>query len=365
MGLLRAAVDPADPLSYDLLIYVLQAVGRFAEAVAVSQQRAAAERHRGLAALRQQLVTAVQAVRDPAPAARREVPVDQALPLLEQAVRGNRIVILAEEHASPEHRAFGARVLPALAAAGVTHLALETGNQAALDDALRTGHVLPSTDGFAFEPQRAALLRTALGLGLPLVAFDVDADDMAQMQAAPNESVAFRERRMAEHLVERVLQPEPMARVLIWVGYGHAQKWSPPGFPRMMVQHLEHLADDAPFSAYQVSGPGRRTAVDLLIRHPAPEHRRHVRPEWLHTPDRRVVRGEVTPHHEYLVQLQLATEGTAGTPVDQLLTEADGQFQLLVPSGAYRLRVRSPEGRVVREQPLTVTGDVPGLRLEA
>src|SRR5260370_21504544 len=136
-------------------------------------------------------------------------------------MRAHRLVILGEEHHQSEHRAFGARVLPLLKHAGITHLALETSDQARLDQAIRTRTVTPATDGwFTPEPQRAALLRAAIALHLPIVAFDMDEADLAWMDEHPDESGEYRERRMAEHIMERILQKDPQARVLIWVGYG-------------------------------------------------------------------------------------------------------------------------------------------------
>lgn len=60
-----------------------------------------------------------------------------------------------------------------------------------------------ATDGwFTADPQRAALLRAAILLHLPIVAFDVDEADLAWMQAHPDESGEYRERRL------RVVRPQ-------------------------------------------------------------------------------------------------------------------------------------------------------------
>ena len=151
-------------------------------------------------------------------------------------MRAHRLVILGEEHHQSEHRAFGARVLSLLKRAGITHLALETNDQAHLDQAVRSQTVTPATDGwFTAEPQRAALLRAAIALDLPIVAFDMDEADDAWMEEHPDDSGEYRERRMSEHIIERILQKEPAARVLIWVGYGHAYKYAPPGLLKMMA----------------------------------------------------------------------------------------------------------------------------------
>jgi hypothetical protein len=265
-------------------------------------------------------------------------------------VRAHRLVILGEEHHQSEHRAFGARVLSLLKRAGITHLALETNDQAHLDQAVRSQTVTPATDGwFTAEPQRAALLRAAIALDLPIVAFDMDEADDAWMEEHPDDSGEYRERRMAEHIIERILQKEPAARVLIWVGYGHAYKYSPPGLFKMIAAWLWELSGEEPFSCYQQTGGLPQPWVDLIIRHPEPTYR-NGRPAWLRTPDSCVVQGRLVPPASALVQLHLAQEGPAGTPIDQYLTDEDGAFELLAPQGTYLLRWRSPAARVIGER---------------
>ncbi len=269
-------------------------------------------------------------------------------------MRAHRLVILGEEHHQSEHRAFGARVLPLLKRAGITHLALETNDQAHLDQAVRSQTVTPATDGwFTAEPQRAALLRAAMLLHLPIVAFDMDEADHAWMEEHPDDSGEYRERRMAEHIIERILQKKPAARVLIWVGYGHAYKCRPPGGLKMMAAWLWELSGEEPFSCYQQTGGLPQPWVDLVIRHPEPTYR-NGRPAWLRTPDRCVVQGRIVPPASSLVQLHLTQEGPVGTPVDHYLTDEDGAFELLAPKGAYLLRWWSPDERVIGERPVTL-----------
>jgi len=46
-----------------------------------------------------------------------------------------------------------------------------------------------------------------------------------------------------------------------------------------------------------------------------------------------------------------------------LLTAADGAFELLVPAGAYLLRLWSPAGRVIEARPLSVAAGMSPLHL--
>ncbi len=215
--------------------------------------------------------------------------------------------------------------------------------------------VTPATDGwFTAEPQRAALLRAAIALHLPIVAFDMDEADCAWMEEHPDESGEYR---------ERILQKEPAARVLIWVGYGHAYKYRSPDRPKMMAAWLWELSGEEPFSCYQQTGGLPQPWVDLVIRHPEPSYR-NGRPQWLRTPDSCIVQGRIVPPAASLVQLHLTQEGSAGTPIDQYLTDEDGAFELLAPQGAYLLRWWSPDGQVIGERPVTLHTEVCQINLQ-
>lgn len=368
LAVARAAADEDAPMSFinDAVMYLLQAVGRFAEADAARDQRTRREQQRGLEALPPQLQ---HVLRDAAnrektlscEAAPRVIAVERAPAALVSAVQQHRVVILGEEHPRPEHRAFGARVLADLRKAGATHFALEAGYQQPLDQAQRKARILPTTDPFSFEPQRAALLRSALHLDLPIVAFDMDANDTEWLLNHPGD-MQFRERRMAEHIAERILAPSPDARVLVWAGYNHVQKVELGGV-KMMALQLWELVGEEPFCAYQLTGDGNRPGVDLLIRHPASTYARG-RPHWLR-PGRQSVQGRVAPRAACLVQLLPAAEGPTSTPVDQFLTDDDGEFQLLVPEGDYILRTWSASGGVGASHHLAVHDDLSDLTIAA
>jgi len=216
---------------------VLQAV-RFAEADALMTQRAELERELGPAALPAEIRAALEAAdgghdvqrtldelegrhrRDyeaGRPADTREITLDEAAAVLSQAVQEHHAVILGEEHPHPEHRALGARLIPRLRTAGITHLALEANAQVPLDDAARSGRIVPSTDFFAFEPRRAALLRAALTAGLPLVAFEPSGDNLISDQAGAPHLVDWESARVAppeRDLAQLDLRAEALASYL-------------------------------------------------------------------------------------------------------------------------------------------------------
>jgi len=361
----RAALDDENPMSYDPLVYLLGALGRHEEALRLRAKRFELEKARVPKPwqLRQIFQSAKQgraSALSPRLSAPPQAPAEDAVPRLIDAIESHQVVILAEEHHAPEHRAFGAHCMGQFRAAGITHLALETGHQEPLDEAMLTGLVTPATEGFAFEPQRAGLLRAAIEAGVPIVAFDVVDDDVRWMQEHPDEAMSYREELMARNIRERILEKDAAAKVLVWVGMGHAQRRSGLGL-KMMIDWLSESLNQEPFSGYQLTGTGTRPGVDLLIRHSDPTYTRS-RPSWLRTPERVSVQGTVEPAVEYLVQLTPGLERGV-TPTDQLLTSSDGAFELLAPPGDYALRIWSKAG-LLHERALSLETAMSDLRVK-
>ena len=131
---------------------------------------------------------------------------------------------------------------------------------------------------------------------------------------------------MARHIEERILDPDPGARVVVWTGHQHAMKRQPPHFPLpgpYMAGHLWEQTGIEPYCIYQLSETtwpqGRFRAwsralpapallrgplvtdlgVDAAIVHPpaAPG----ARPSWLY-PGGGVILGQVPDHGGCLVQ---------------------------------------------------------------
>ena len=122
------------------------------------------------------------------------------------------------------------------------------------------------------------------------------------------------------------------------------------------------MNDEEKIAIYQLTQGIQPRGVDSVIRHPEPTYR-NGRPDWLRTPEKCSVQGHISPIAEYLVQLQLASEGSAGTPIDQLLTTDDGTFELLVPPGEYLLRVWASDERVIKQQAMVVQANIQNLQL--
>jgi hypothetical protein len=81
----------------------------------------------------------------------------------------------------------------------------------------------------------------------------MDTEDATWLLAHPEEVFGHRERRMAEHIVERIFARDPSARVLVWVGHGHGQRGTR---LKMMAQYLWELTGEEPFSATSSAVPG-------------------------------------------------------------------------------------------------------------
>jgi hypothetical protein len=97
IALLRATVDDREPISYDSLAYLLQAVGRFADADALRRRRAELERPRGLEALPEELRLALAHASHAPPASCPEMSPADAAAVLAEAVASRRVIILGEE----------------------------------------------------------------------------------------------------------------------------------------------------------------------------------------------------------------------------------------------------------------------------
>jgi hypothetical protein len=327
----------------------------------------------------------------------RDVPLVAAEELVLDAVKKHQVVILNEAHHQPDHRALGARIVPRLAALGVKYFALETGNQEALDRAVKTGRVRTDTDPYSFDPPRANLLRAMLAAGLKPVAIDVHPAESAKMPADVGERLAFRETSMARHLAE-ILKGDPKAKVFVWVGFSHALK-VPQGTRKTewMAARFWKESGVEPFSIYQMSDAGdpvfddpiyrlaviaaerdlkkpmafrlpaaslagglpaevtnhplyslqARLGVDAVVLHPRKSATSPTkRPAWLQPVNVAEISGKVTSaradNSGFLIQ---AIRGDAPdadateAPIDQVLTTADGGYTLRVPAGSYKIRV--------------------------
>ncbi len=157
----------------------------------------------------------------PAPAAPDSLEAADAIAAIVEASRGRRVVMLNEAHHVPMHRAFGARLVRALAAEGFTHLGVEAlGNSAGegwTNPAVRARRPVVDAGFYTREPVFGSLLRGAFDAGL--VVFPYETTDTAE-GASPAGRINAREASQAERIA-RVLREDPGARVIVYCGYAH------------------------------------------------------------------------------------------------------------------------------------------------
>ncbi|MGJ8560537.1 MAG: hypothetical protein ACSHX3_09900 [Litorimonas sp.] len=221
-----------------------------------------------------------------------------------KAAQSHRIIIINEDHSSPQNRAFIRRLLPSLRRMGFTHYAAETFYPADDDSdfdhdkwqqaVMDRGYLPPENGYYTEDPVFAQTVVDALSLGLKPVSYESVVH--APEGATPEERVALRESEQARQLWERVLS-DPNAKVLIHVGHSHARE-TPDSFGHVwMAQLLNETYGLDPFTVSQThctdrQGDGWRYAVpdadsgfDLHV-YPRPEILVNGRQRWLAGSDR-------------------------------------------------------------------------------
>jgi hypothetical protein len=144
------------------------------------------------------------------------------------ASQGRRIVFLNEAHVASRHRAFLAAVLPALRREGFTHLACETFNNLRDPGAAhirRFGPGMsfdPGYGTYTWDPVLADAIRLARDLGYRFEPYE-QRPDQRDPKLTGLEAIQQREDVEAANFIE-VLDANPGARFLVYVGYSHLRK---------------------------------------------------------------------------------------------------------------------------------------------
>jgi chloramphenicol 3-O-phosphotransferase len=135
-------------------------------------------------------------------------------------VNNAQLVLMNESHSKVQTRASIIEMLPALKAAGYTHLALEALAPSIVENQLRDdglqsrGYVRddPKAGFYLREPIYAELVRTALALGFTLVSYESEDTEHAK-----------REAQQADH-IGNWLKSNPRSRLVVIAGYSHIWK---------------------------------------------------------------------------------------------------------------------------------------------
>lgn len=188
-----------------------------------------------------------------------------ALETIKSLAGTHQVIMINEEHFSPIHRAFTARLLPVLWAKGFRYLAAETLSEDPAKLSSR-GYPVHKTGFYSVDPVFGDMLRTALKLGFKLVSYEHFPNERCVSPADnPDFCQNERERGQAQNLYDRIFKNDPQAKVLVHVGRGHNQKLNLKSWA-MMGWHFQQISGIEPFSINQ-----------MLSEHSAP---RYERPEY-------------------------------------------------------------------------------------
>ncbi|QIG78978.1 glycoside hydrolase family 25 domain-containing protein [Stakelama tenebrarum] len=316
---------------------------------------------------------------------------DAIAEIVERA-RHTSIVFLNEDHGVPRSRAFGLQVAEALRPLGYTILAVETlQNDADLDTvdsriaAINAdGYIRRDSGYYTHDPVFADFLRQAMAAGYRLAAYEQTPD---LRTTDPELSIPKREQAQADYLLNRVVNRNPGAKLLVYVGFSHAteETQEPDGVAlRWLAARIKAMTGIDPLTIDQTtlmrSGAAARSdalvdaataraqgrsvvflspdgsplvigryagLVDLQVVHPDLP-RVGDRPGWIPALLHRTptpVPAELLPETgTVLIQAFVATEGDAAIPVDQLLvTAGEAPGMLMLPDMPVRYAVQTPE----------------------
>lgn len=145
-------------------------------------------------------------------------------------------------------RQIGHQLLPTAHELGVRHLAMEALWDRQLVARANAERQLPEAQGYVGQPEMRTLIQLALDLGWTLLAYEADmsAPPVANFMSA--EVTAWRELEQARNL-KAVMPDGPL---LVWCGWGHLSKCSPPD-RKTMAQHFVELTGLVPFSLDQTT----------------------------------------------------------------------------------------------------------------
>jgi hypothetical protein len=267
---------------------------------------------------------------------------------------------------------------------GYRYLAAETFDDRVMAGGFRTPDY--ETGLYTWDPVFANAVRTAVGLGYTLIAYDTK-------ERGPAGDASFRDRRQAENIKSRVFDADSGARVLVIAGRGHASEVTAPGGWTPMASVLKRLTGIDPLTVYGPTMSERQTREEEdpqyrfatargLVAEPTifvslaegkvfgtDSFDAYVfwprvteldgRPDWLAAiPGRRRV--PVPSIHTVgrglrLLQAFFAGDSANAIPADQVLLGRGSDAKALVlPLGKYWLRTIDPDGLVLVRSELTV-----------
>jgi hypothetical protein len=295
--------------------------------------------------------------------------------VLAEIASKQRLIIVMEAHNEPKHRQWIEQALSVLWAAGFHDYAAEGLSEPG--EALKQrGYPVSSTGPYVSDPQFGNLLRTAIGLGFELHAYESHGTDFNE-----------REYQQAANLA-KLFSANPKLKLVVHAGYGHVLKTPRATGEKSMASHLWEMTGIEPYCIWQIwhspeEGQARqlaqllpagseplmlspvpngltdpqfsfpRGAVDAIVVHPpsvgGSSQRVHSFPSARH----RVAGVWNGPEWPVLVGAFKKGESADAIALDQvMLREGERDFVLWIPDGDYEVRVYGMGGRVHAASPV-------------
>jgi hypothetical protein len=329
-------------------------------------------------------------------------PTDAVAAILALAAK-HRVLMINEAHHVARHRAFATSLLAGLREKGFRYFAAETLDHEDIPTLVKRGYPTLRTGYYCREPLCGDLVREALRLGYTPVAYEHRFDKPAARPAgaeAIHRRIAEREQGQAKNLKARIFDMDSKARVVVFAGYSHVRKvpqvsgagekkvettWMAARFKDLtgidpltidqttMMEHAraacEHPAYrlalekkkvvdrpvvllDARAGRYYVPSADRG-AFDLVVFHPRDTYK-DGRPQWQRMGGYRKpvkVSGLPAAPRGSSLLVQAFAQGedfSTAVPVDQVEYDSAAPL-LLLPKGAYTIRVTDVSGKTVHE----------------
>ena len=301
----------------------------------------------------------------------------QAIAALLPTAETAQVVMINEAHHIPQHRAFSIELLKELRKKGFTYFATETLYEQ--DTGLQErGYPTKDTGFYSQEPVYGHLIRMALQLGYRVIAYE------PKTFTTPDE----RERGQANNLIERVLQDNPKAKLIVHAGYSHIEEsGSLVGAITMaqrfkeksginpltidqteMTEHSERRYEQSLYRYATERGMVQSPTVfqnskgkiwsldeqrwDVTVFHPRSRYR-NGRPDWLDlNGDRtsyRLPKDICESNTRCLVRAKFTSESKDAIPIDQI--EVSGRHPtkiLLLPQGEFEITSEDPHGKQLK-----------------
>ncbi len=309
---------------------------------------------------------------------------EDAVDAIAALAAGRQAVFVNEAHHMPRHRAFTANLLPKLRALGFSYLAVETLDER--DTALNSrGYPVHETGVYSNEPVFGEMLRIALQLGFKLVPYE-----------AASPTADGREQGEARHIVERILEADPKAKIVVHAGVDHINESGTLGGAKPMAVRFRELTGIDPLTVDQTTmteqadttyedyryrflmkhvrrqtpfvlktGDSLWTARpgvhDVTVISPRAVHR-GGRPNWIWTMGGGVRRAYIASDEacpgalDCVISARRVAERDDAVPVDILRVQfsAPGSKTFALPPGQYVIEARDGNGVALSRQTITV-----------